>query len=97
MRIDERVREAHLNHFCPGGASFPVTDSGPVGLDPELLDTYARGLHPAAGYDRHAPLAAPQICVRLAVAARVEDALPIGPRGEGFQAEVYRGLLPRER
>jgi hypothetical protein len=33
MRIDERVREAHLNHFCPGGASLPVTGSGPIGLD----------------------------------------------------------------
>ncbi len=39
MRIDERVRDAHLNHFCPGGASFPVTDSRPIGL----------GLEPAAG------------------------------------------------
>jgi hypothetical protein len=35
MRIDDQVREAHLNHFCPGGASFPVTDSRPIGLDLE--------------------------------------------------------------
>ena len=34
MEIEERVREAHLSHFCPGGASFPVTDSRPIGLDP---------------------------------------------------------------
>jgi hypothetical protein len=34
MEIDERVREAHLSHFCPGGASFPVTDSRPIGLGP---------------------------------------------------------------
>ena len=34
MEIDERVREAHLSHFCPGGASFPVTDSRPMRLDP---------------------------------------------------------------
>jgi len=33
MEIEERVREAHLSHFCPGGASFPVTDSRPIGLD----------------------------------------------------------------
>jgi len=33
MRIDERVVEAHLSHFCPGGASFPVTTSRPIGLD----------------------------------------------------------------
>ena len=35
MEIDERVREAHLSHFCPGGAGFPVTTSRPIGLDPE--------------------------------------------------------------
>jgi len=34
MEIDERVREAHLRHFCPGGAGFPVTDSRPIGLGP---------------------------------------------------------------
>ncbi len=31
--IGARVRQAHLDHFCPGGAGFPVTDSGPIGLD----------------------------------------------------------------
>jgi hypothetical protein len=35
MRIDERVRDAHLNHICPGAASLPVTTSGPIGLDLE--------------------------------------------------------------
>ena len=35
MRIDEKVRDAHLNHFCPAGLSFPVTDSRPMGLGPE--------------------------------------------------------------
>ena len=34
-RIDERVRDVHLNHFCPGGAGLPVTTSRPVGLDLE--------------------------------------------------------------
>jgi hypothetical protein len=34
MQIDERVRDAHLTHFCPGGAGFPVTSSSPVGLGP---------------------------------------------------------------
>ena len=33
--IDERVRVAHLSHFCPGGAGFPVTTSRPIGLDLE--------------------------------------------------------------
>jgi hypothetical protein len=32
MRIDERVREAHLQHFCPGGVGLPVTSSRPIGL-----------------------------------------------------------------
>jgi len=37
--------------------AFAVISSAPVGLHPDLLDTYARGLHPAAGYDGHTPLA----------------------------------------
>ena len=32
MQIDERVRDAHLKHFCPGGVGVPVTSSRPVGL-----------------------------------------------------------------
>lgn len=31
-QIDERVRAAHLEHFCPGGVGVPVTSSRPVGL-----------------------------------------------------------------
>lgn len=30
--VGARVRQAHLDHFCPGGAGLPVTDSGPIGL-----------------------------------------------------------------
>jgi hypothetical protein len=30
--IGERVTQAHLDHFCPGGAGLPVTGSGPIGL-----------------------------------------------------------------
>ena len=37
--------------------AFAIISSASVGLHPDLLDTYARGLHPAAGYDGHAPLA----------------------------------------
>ena len=32
--IGERVTQAHLDHFCPGGVGLPVTDSGPIGLGP---------------------------------------------------------------
>ena len=35
IQIGERVRQVHLDHFCPGGAGLPVTTSRPVGLDPE--------------------------------------------------------------
>jgi Dolichyl-phosphate-mannose-protein mannosyltransferase len=38
--------------------AFAIISSASVGLHPDLLDTYARGLHPAAAYDGHAPLAA---------------------------------------
>ena len=31
--IQERVRDVHLEHFCPGGAGVPVTSSRPIGLD----------------------------------------------------------------
>ena len=58
MRIDERVREVHLNHFCPGGASFPVTTSRPVGLDLEA----AAPPHPA--FDAAAARAGGQVCGR---------------------------------
>ena len=43
MRIDEKVRDAHLEHFCPGGLGLAVTTSrqawpvqpgdAPAGLD----------------------------------------------------------------
>lgn len=34
MPVGKRVTKAHLDHFCPGGAGLPVTDSGPIGLGP---------------------------------------------------------------
>ncbi len=30
MRIDEKVREAHLEHFCPGGLGFPAGTARPA-------------------------------------------------------------------
>jgi hypothetical protein len=32
--IGERVVQAHLQHFCPGGLGFPVTGSLPAGPGP---------------------------------------------------------------
>lgn len=36
---------------------FAIISSASLGLSPELLETYALGRHPAAGYAGHAPLA----------------------------------------
>jgi hypothetical protein len=65
MRIDEQVREAHLSHFCPGGAGFTgTTPSGPVGFGP----AQSRPREPAA---TGAAGAAGQRCGRCGT--------PIGP------------------
>ena len=37
--------------------AFAIISSGSLALPPELLETYALGRHPAAGYAGHAPLA----------------------------------------
>jgi hypothetical protein len=37
----ERVIQAHLDHFCPGGAGVPLTGSGPIGLGPDGDDPAA--------------------------------------------------------
>lgn len=37
--------------------AFAIISSASLGLSPELLETYALGRHPAAGYAGHAPLA----------------------------------------
>ena len=36
--------------------AFQVISFASVGLHPDLLETYARGLHPSAGYGQHPPL-----------------------------------------
>jgi hypothetical protein len=54
--IGERVTQAHLDHFCPGGAGLPVTDSGPIGLAP-VGD-------PLAGSEGNAARPAGQSCAR---------------------------------
>jgi len=66
MQIDERVREAHLQHFCPGGVGLPVTSSRPIGLG-------APGAAPA-GPSENAARAAGQDCGRCGQ--------PIAPRQE---------------
>jgi hypothetical protein len=56
MRIDEKVRDAHLEHFCPGGLGLAVTTSRPAWPG-----------HPGAapsGLDGTAPRPAGQRCGR---------------------------------
>jgi hypothetical protein len=54
--IGERVTQAHLDHFCPGGVGLPVTDSGPIGLGP-VGD-------PPLGSEANAVRSASQPCAR---------------------------------
>ena len=63
MRIDEKVRDAHLEHFCPGGLGLAVTTPRPAWP----------GQHHAAlsALDGIAPRAAGQPCGRCG--------LPVAP------------------
>lgn len=54
--VGERVRQAHLEHFCPGGLGVPVTGSGPIGLSWVGADP--------AGWEGNAARAAGQRCGR---------------------------------
>jgi hypothetical protein len=56
--IGERVTQAHLDHFCPGGAGLPVVGSGPIGLSLPGADP--------AGYDGNSARAAGRRCGRCA-------------------------------
>jgi hypothetical protein len=72
----ERVIQAHLDHFCPGGAGVPLTDSGPIGLGPD-------GDDPAGGpadLDANAARAAGQQCGRCGqpITARQDTRRRIG-------------------
>jgi hypothetical protein len=55
----ERVIQAHLDHFCPGGAGVPLTGSGTIGLGPAEDDPAGRN-----GDDSNAARAAGQRCGR---------------------------------
>jgi len=54
--IGDRVTQAHLDHFCPGGAGVPVVGSGPIGLGLPDEDP--------AGYDDNSARAAGRRCGR---------------------------------
>jgi hypothetical protein len=91
MRIDDRVREVHLSHYCPGGMGLPVGASGPVGLDDRPRD----GTASAADADDHRlsadgspcgrcgrPLAAGQDVRRLLSGQTVHATCPLDDRLE---------------
>jgi hypothetical protein len=61
VRIGERVRAAHLSHFCPGGLGFPVTSPNAVGLDLEDAHFLRQSWLIVAD---HAARAAGQTCAR---------------------------------
>jgi hypothetical protein len=71
----ERVIQAHLDHFCPGGIGVPVTDSGPIGLGPAGDDPAGQD-----GTDGNAARAAGQRCGRCGqqITARQDTRRRIG-------------------
>ena len=91
LLIDERVRAAHLEHFCPGGVGVPVTSSRPVGLG--LEDTAAvapdgnaaRPVGQQCGRCGH-PIAAGQDARRRVSGTWVHENCPV-------QVRSGRGLL----
>jgi len=64
--VSERVFQAHLEHYCPGGAGVPVTGSGPIGL------SLPAGSDARAGWADNAACAAGHRCERCGqpIAAR---------------------------
>lgn len=84
-RIDDRVIQAHVDHFCPGGAGFPVTSPHAVGLDleeaaslrnpPPLADEMARAAGDPCGRCGQ-PLAARQPVRRRACGSWVHETCP---------------------
>ena len=54
MGIGERVRDAHLSHFCPGGAGFPVKSPNSVGLNLEDARFARQPWLTAGGHAAHA-------------------------------------------
>jgi ribosomal protein S27AE len=67
--IGERVRAAHLSHFCPGGLGFPVTSPSTAGVDLEHAHFIRQSWLIVAD---HAAQPANRICARCAqpIAAR---------------------------
>jgi hypothetical protein len=61
MGIGERVRDAHLSHFCPGGAGFPVASPNSAGVD---LDQAAFLRLPRPGPDIYSARATGEVCGR---------------------------------
>ncbi len=61
VRIGERVRAAHLGHYCPGGLGFPVTSPNSVGLSLEDAHFIRRSW---LIVDDHAARVAGPVCAR---------------------------------
>jgi hypothetical protein len=72
MGIGERVREAHLRHFCPGGAGFPVTSPTSAGVDLEQAP-FVRQPHVAL--DDHMARASGEPCGRCEQAIEARQAV----------------------
>jgi hypothetical protein len=70
MEIDERVRAAHVDHFCPGGAGFLVASPNAAGVDLEDADFVRRSWVQCEDHQAHA---VGEICGRCHLALELAD------------------------
>jgi len=81
MRIDEKVREAHLEHYCPGGLGFPAGTAHPAWPGPASAAAVGLGGNEARAAGRHCgrcgrPLAPGQDVRRRASGTWVHENCP---------------------
>ena len=69
MGIGQRVRAAHLSHFCPGGLGFPITSATAAGTD--LAD--APFLRRSSLATDHSARAAGETCARCGERLRADQ------------------------
>ncbi len=78
MGIGERVRDAHLRHFCPGGAGFPVASPNSACVD---LDQAPFLRLPRPGPDTRSARATGEICGRCGLRVAATEAVRRSARG----------------
>jgi hypothetical protein len=91
VRIGERVRAAHLSHYCPGGLGFPVTSPNSVGLDLEHAQFIKQSWLRA---EDHAVHAGGETCGRCDQLMRADQNARRRIRGDWVHENCPRGTSP---